>query len=900
MKPSKKTRHNMNKPSNINPPRWANRILHWYCPAVLLEEIEGDLLEAFEWNVLQKGIVMARLLFVVDVIRFFNPTTFQKAKKLQRTNYYHPINHLTMLKHHLVIAFRNLWRQRFTSTINIFGLTIGLAGCLLIGLFVYDEWQFDTYHPEGDQVFRIFTNRGGEGGGVSWAGTSPALGPTLKEEFPEVDQTLRLFRIRQKLLFKKEDQNFLEEKGIYAEPSIFDFFHLPLRYGNPETALIEPNTIVLSTPLAKKYFGDEDPVGKTIQIGSDEAKVTGVLENLSPHFHLNFNFLVSFEGLIDAVPEERIKSWLWQDFMNYIKVYPDTDLERFSAKLPAFVEHHAHPQTKERGFYYYLQLQPLKDVHLHSASLYNDFAVRGNYRYVNGLAFVGLFLLIIACINFINLTTAKAVRRAKEVGIRKTAGALRSQLAMQFISEAILIVSIAMLVAIQLTNLLLPYLNDFTSKSLVFPIVSSSLLLTSVISLTLITGLLAGLYPAFVLSGFRPSVALKGGQSQSGGHIKWLRQGLVVVQFTLSILLIIGASVIFKQLNFLQYSDLGFQRDQLLHFPMKGKLFQNFETSKAAFLKVPGVTAATTGYGIPGDIVSGDDIIVPGPDRKILPARIFNIDHEYVSTMGMEIVAGRDFSKEISTDATEGFIINETAVQNLGLGNTPEEAIDQPLEWQMWTDHDTIKKGRVIGVVRDFHYASLHEEVQTAVLQVYPDSYWKMALRINTDDVSGTIAAIEETWDRFETGYPLDYQFVDASFGAMYKEEQKLGDLLGIFTILAIFIACIGAFGLVTYATEQRRKEIGIRKVLGASVAAIVQLLSKEFLLLVFLALVIASPIAWYAMQQWLADFAYSIKMDWWVFVLSGIGAILIAGLTVGFQSIRAALANPVEALRDE
>lgn len=890
----------MKKHSKTNPPGWAQRLLRWYCPKVLLEEIEGDLLEAFEWNVQHKGVEAARLFFLIDVIRFFNPTTFEKARRLHKTTYYHPINHLTMIKHHLIIAFRNLWRQRLTSSINIFGLSIGLAGCLLIGLFVYDEWQFDQHHPEGDQVYRIFTNRGGETGGVSWAGTSPALGPTLKEEFPEVKQTLRLHQIRPKLLFKSGENSFLEEKGIYAESSIFDFFHLPLRYGTPTGALEEPNTLVLTTPLAKKYFGNEDPVGKTIQIGNDEVKVTGVLENLSPHFHLNFNFLLSFEEVIEGVSEERINSWVWQDFMNYVKVYPDTDIARFSGKLPAFVEKHAHPQTKERGFYYYLELQALEDIHLQSANLYNDFAVRGNNRYVNGLAIVGLFLLIIACINFINLTTAKAVRRAKEVGIRKTAGALRSQLAIQFISEAVVLVSIAMLVAVQVTRLLLPYLNEFTGKTLVFPIISNPFLLGGVIGLTFLTGLLAGIYPAFVLSGFRPSEALRGGHLQPGGHLKWLRKGLVVVQFTLSILLIIGVSIIFKQLNYLQYTDLGFQREQLLHFPMKGRMFQNFETTKAEFLKVSGVISATTGFGIPGDIVSGDDVIVPGPERKTLPARIFNIDHEYISTMGMELVAGRDFSKDITTDATEAFIINETAVQNLGLGDTPEEAVNQPLEWQMWTEHDTIKKGRVIGVVKDFHYASLHEEVQTTVLQIYPNSYWKLALRIDTEDITGTIAAIEETWNRFETGYPIDYQFVDASFGAMYKEEKKLGDLLWIFTALAIFIACIGAFGLATYATEQRRKEIGIRKVLGASVARIVQLLSTEFLMLVFIALLIASPLAWYAMKQWLADFAYSIRMEWWVFVLSGLVAIVIAGLTVGFQSMRAALANPVEALRDE
>lgn len=805
-----------------------------------------------------------------------------------------------MLKHHFKIALRNLWRQRLSSTINILGLVIGLAGCLLIGLFVHDEWQFDRHHPAGDQVYRIFASRYGNDGEATWAGTSPAIGPTLKTDFPEVAQTLRLHQVRSKQLFEKGENSYLEEKGLLAESAIFDFFYLPFRYGSPDGALEEPNTVVLTAQLAGKFFGNENPVGETLQIGGDEVRVNGVLEPLSPHFHLDFNFLLSFQEVINAVSEERINSWIWQDFANYVKLNPETDVDRFAAKLPAFVEKHAHPQTKERGFYYYLHLQPLTDIHLHSAHFTNDMAVRGNARYVNGLAIVGLFLLLIACINFINLTTARAVRRAKEVGVRKVAGAVRSQLALQFVSEAVLIVGIAMFVAIQLTNLALPYLNDFTGKELAFPILSSSLLLTSIVGLTLLTGLLAGIYPAFVLSGFRPSIALKGGQVQPDGHVKWLRQGLVVVQFTLSILLIIGVTVIFRQLNFLKHSDLGFDREQLLYFQMRGNLFQNFETTKAEFLKVPGVTSVSTCFGIPGDIVSGDDIIVPAPERKNLPARIFNVDHEYIATVGMEVIAGRDFSKDIKTDASEAFIINETAVQTLGLGNTPEEAIGKPLEWQMWTDQDTIKKGRVIGVVKDFNYESLHQAVQTTVLHIYPDAYWKMALRINTDDLAGVISNLKQTWNRFETGYPLDYQFVDESFGAMYKEEQKLSSMLWVFAILAIFIACIGAFGLATYAIEQKRKEIGIRKILGASVTSIVKLLSKDFLILVVIALVLASPIAWYTMNQWLADFAYRINIEWWMFALSGLIALLIAGLTIGGQSIRAALANPVEALREE
>ena len=492
------------------------------------------------------------------------------------------------------------------------------------------------------------------------------------------------------------------------------------------------NKVVLSEAMAKKYFGSENPVGQTLVNGSNELTVSGVLAPLSPHFHLDFHFLISFGNLLEQASPERIRSWVWQDFFNYIKLVPGADLGRFEEKLPAFVESHAHPQTKELGFHYYLQLQPIKDIHLHSAQLRSDVARRGNYNYVIGLAIVGMFLLLIACINFINLATARALRRSKEVGVRKASGALRSQLAIQFVWEAVLVVLLAMVLSSQLVKLFLPYLNNFTDKALTFPIYTNPLLIAGLLGFTLLIGVLAGGYPAFILSGFRPVQALRGAKIKLSGHVFWLRKGLVITQFTLSTLLIISVLILFRQVNYLNQKDLGFQKEQLLHFPMKGKMFANHDLVKTEFERIPGITSASTCFGIPGDIVSGDNIIVPHQENKTLPARIILVDHEYIETMGMEILAGRDFSKENRTDAHQAFIINETAVKNLGLGDSPEEAVGKPLEWPMWTDNDTIKKGQVIGVIKDFHYASLHEEVQTAVLQIYPRGFWKVALRIDS------------------------------------------------------------------------------------------------------------------------------------------------------------------------
>ncbi len=806
-----------------------------------------------------------------------------------------------MLRNYLKIAFRQAWRNPATSLINIGGLAIGITVCLLIGLYVWDEWQFDQYHPDKDRVFRITSARQGEASGpAEWAGTSPALGPALEANFPEVEETLRLFQIRSKQLFTRGADSYLEQKGFFAENSIFDMFYLPLRFGQPAGALSRPNTIVLSDRMAKKYFGDSDPVGQTLQVGSNEITVTGVLQPLSPHFHLDFDYLLSFQNLLDQVPEERIQSWVWQDFYNYVKVYPGTQVDRLAGKLNQLIETDAHPQTKAHGFYYYANWQALPDIHLHSSLLTNDVAKRANYRYINGLALVGLFLLLIACINFINLSTARAAQRAPEVGVRKATGAMRGQLRGQFLVEAVVVVALATALALPLANLALPHLNDLTGKAMSFPLFSDPVLSLSLVAFTLLVGLLAGAYPAFVLSGFRPAAVLKGGLVKPSGQVSGLRKALVTLQFGLSILLISCLLILFRQVKFLNQTDLGFQKEQLIHFPMRGSMFRNVETAKAEFNALPGVVSASACFGIPGDIVSGDNIIVPGADRRNLPARIFNVDHEYVQTMGMELVAGRDFSRAIPTDTSTAFILNETAVADLGIAETPQAAIGKRLEWKMWTDQDTIKKGTVIGVVRDFHYSSLHEPVQTAVLQIYPDAYWKMALRLHTNDLSTTIAAIEDKWEAFDTGYPIDYQFVDAGFGAMYEEEQKLSTMLLVFTVLAIAIACIGAFGLAVFAAEQRRKEIGIRKVLGASVPGLVSLLSRDFLKLVFLAFLLATPVAWLAMRAWLEDFAYRIDIQWWYFALAGLLVGLIAFLTVGLQGLRSALADPVRALRSE
>lgn len=805
-----------------------------------------------------------------------------------------------MLKNYLKVAFRNLWKHKDSSVINIMGLCIGLCGCILITLFVHDEYQFDQHHSDLDQLHRIYVETFNQDELYKMAITSPRLAPSLVQEFPEVQASLLVYKINQNQLFEFEGQSILESKGFFTQNAIFQFFDLPFLKGDPNTALQEPNTIVLTEALANKYFGVENPIGKDLEINGNKVKVVGVLEKLSPYFHLDFDFLYSFPSLVQMVPEERMLSWIWSDFYNYVKLEPNTDLASLEQKVHQYAEAEIHPSTKEVGFYYYPYFQKVNDIHLYSDSFRNDVAVRSNHVYVKGLIGVGIFLLLIACINFINLSTAKAIKRAKEVGVRKTSGALRSQLALQFIGEAILVVSIAGLLAVILSWILLPQVNGFNGKSISF---LNYLTLGNVLwglAVLFGVGLLSGIYPAFIISGFKPLDAIKSASLRSAGQVDWMRKGLVVLQFGLSILLIISVLIVSQQVSYLAKKELGFQQDQLLHFEMRGNIFENPETAKENFLRIPEVKSVSACFGIPGDIAAGDNVIIPSLDHKTLSTRMFTVDYDYLNTTGMELVAGRAFSREMGSDEASAFIINETAVRTLNLGNSPEEALDKALEWRMWYHSDSLKKGRVVGVVKDFHYNSLHEEVGPVVLHVYPSAFWKIAMRIESEDASATIAAIEKTWDSFETGYPFTYQFVDEGFAKMYEKERSWNQLLWIASGLAIFIAIIGAIGLAVYATEQRRKEIGIRKVLGASVFSIVSLLSKDFLLLILIALVVFSPLSWYFMSQWLENFAYRVPIYWWIFPLAGVCTLLVALLSVGSQSMVAAMKNPITSLRSE
>jgi putative ABC transport system permease protein len=806
-----------------------------------------------------------------------------------------------MFKNFLKISFRNLAKHKGFALINISGLTLGLASCLLIGLFVWDEKQYDKDIPDADEIYRVYIKTDRTEGISNSAGTSPMFAPTLKQEFPEVKESARIMQIQSKSLFEQGNKKLYQEGGIYTEPGFLKIFPLSSSYGPVAHALDDPSSVIISSVLANQCFGNVNPIGKQLMIDKLPYQVKAVFVQ-DPKFHLALNYILPLESA--GLPPERLQRWGWQQFYTYIKVQKGTDALNLQKKFQDIVKARAYPVLKPMGFTYLPYLQQLKKVHLYSSDFKFDMAVRGNIVYVNALSIITFFILLIACFNFINLTTAKSIQRAKEVGVKKAIGASRWQLILQFTGETILFALMSVIVAVVVTLLLLPALNQFTGKNISLNLLSFPVISLIVIGLILVVGVSAGFYPAIVLSRFKAIKVLKGATGDENSFKGQLfRKALVVTQFSLSSLLIISAIIVYQQVNYLHNKDLGFNKEQIMFFPMQGDdMTRNYSSFKNDLLQSSGVSSVSIGYGFPGDLTAGDEIIVPrNGESKNYPVTQLLVDHDYLKTLNLQLIAGRDFSKDIKTDAPEGFIINETAVRELGFG-TPQKALGQKLEWKVWVSKtpDSLKKGRIIGVVKDFNYKKLYEKVSSAVIQIYPEAYWKVAVKLKTADAANTINYITKIWKKHSPGYPIDYTFMDENFKRMYQSEDKFRALLIIFTGLAIFIGCLGLFGLAAYTAERRTKEIGIRKILGADVNSIVMLLSGEFLQLILIALVIATPLAWYFMNGWLKDFAYRIEIGWAVFVLAGVIAVVIAMLTVSYQGIKAALVNPVKHLRVE
>lgn len=797
-----------------------------------------------------------------------------------------------MFKNFLKITLRNLLRYKSFSFINLAGLAIGMTCFIFITLFVQDELSYDQFHANKDRIYRL-VGIDAEGDGTTGIARVPApWGPAMQQAFPEVEKSVR-FRFYGRALVSRGDKRFYENDGLFADSTIFEIFTFPLVQGNPKSALTQPNTVVISEDFAQKYFGASEPLGQTLRFDDQEYKITGVVKNVPRNSHFTFDFLVSFV----TYNFWDLNEWRVNNFHNYLLLAPNTTPEMVESKIPALLKSHLGEQ--EFGAITRLQkLQPLTDIHLRS-HLFREFGPNSDMAYIYLFTAIAFFILLIACINFMNLATARASKRTKEVGLRKVVGAQRQQLVRQFLGESVLFAFLALLIAIGLVELLMPSFNQLTGRELAVSYTQNPLFVFGLIAVTLLVGGMAGSYPAFFLSAFRPISVLKGATATNSRSP--LRKILVVVQFTISIALLIGTGVVFKQLNYIQTKKLGFNKDQVLVIRIsESRVEQSPEPFKTEILQNPSIVSVAASDNLPGGSDWGMPLRFEGAENnEMFSTRVLSVDNEFINTLEMEIVAGRNFSKEFATDVSEAFVLNETAVRSLGWEDPLGRYLERPTgrgadgQWQ-W------QRGKVIGVVKDFHFRSLHEEIQPLTLFMFSDDASYLNVKVRSEDLSETLAFLQNIWQKHEPTRPFDYFFMDEAFDQLYQSEQQLSRIFTTFSALALLIGCLGLFGLASFMAEQRTKEIGVRKVLGASVASIILLLSKEFTKLVAIAFVIAGAIGWFAMDKWLQVFAYRIELGFDIFLAAGLIALLIAWLTVSYQSIKAALANPVEALRYE
>ena len=799
----------------------------------------------------------------------------------------------------LKIALRHLLKHKGYAFITIAGLATGVACCLLMLLMVRHEFSYDRFHRNAARIYRVVTQRQMANVAATTVASPLKLADAIKNEFPEVVQTVRLGRGWSGVM-RYEDRKHQEANLFFTDPAIFKVFDLEMALGDPETALQNPRGMVITEAMAQKYFGAENPLGRVLTFtfeGSQEFEITGVVKALPSHSHFHFDFLATLASQ-QAFVESMSADWEFNFIPTYLLLSDKSAAAAVENRFGGFVARaYPDPLKKETA----LSLQALADIHLHS-QYDGEIGVNGSMTEVWFYSGIALLLLLVACVNFMNLSTARSADRVREVGVRKAMGAQRGQLIQQFLGEATLLSLFAVMLALALVEFALPLFNDLTGKSLSFFGSDFGTMAALLAALALMVGLAAGCYPAFYLSAFQPVKVLKGIWGGAKGGAPRLRQLLVVGQFAVSVFFLIGIAVMHRQLDYMQNRPLGYEKDQIVFIrsPQREERM-NFELFRQELKAVPGVMQATGASAIPGSghsfgiaPVNGEGMAV---DARLEMAADW-VEHDFAETFGLELIAGRDFSPEFSTDPTEALLINETAAAALGWR---DHAVGKRLSIYRPDRPDPIFSGRVVGVVKDFHFQSLHLPIKPMLMTcrpVFNRTY--IALRIQTENFSATLAGLEKAWKKLAPEWPLELSFLDETTAAQYRREQRVSRVVGHAAFLAIFIACLGLFGLAAFAAEQRTKEIGIRKVLGASIFSIVRLLTNEFVILIVLANLLAWPIAYFAMQQWLQDFAYRLDMTIWPFVLSGIFALGVALLTVSFQAVKAALANPVEALRYE
>ncbi|MEM8523121.1 MAG: ABC transporter permease [Bacteroidota bacterium] len=815
-----------------------------------------------------------------------------------------------MLKNNIKITLRNFWKYKFYGSINIIGLTIGLTASFLIILYLQNELSFDQFFEDSDRIHQVILSSSYGGEEFTTSNTPPPVGETMQAEFPEIESFTR-HHILNDMVMRHEDNFFTESNVWVVDSNFLEFFSFPLIEGDRKTCLEGTTSVVLTESIAKKYFGPESALGKTVELKNSPFTVTAVLKDLPQNSSLQFDILapIAASGSVDRFSW----SWVWLQMDTYVKtkeVMTEEQRANLEAKFPAMVRQHAASAYARLGIdleEYFAQgnrreffLNPIADVHLRSATVNSRLGTTGNIQDVYIFGTIGFFILLLACINFMNLATARSLGRAKEVGVRKMLGSKRSTLIQQFLSEAILYSLLAGIVAVGLVYLFLPFFNQIMHQSLHFSDLWNTWSMIALVGLPMVAGLLAGSYPSFYLSNFKPISVLKSRMSTSKGESAWVRNGLVVFQFAISVALVICTLVVLQQINFTKNGDLGMDKEQLLVLPNVNFLGEQQQAFKQELLKLPAVQNVTISSDLPSKNAFGDSYATKPEEGSSQAAQDVNIysyqaDDDFLPTMGIELVAGRNFDEARGMDA-DAVIVNEATVNFVGWENPVGKRLSYPGDNREYI---------VVGVMKNFHPQSLRHSIEPfAIFHESSNSYDNgrsyIAAKIQAGEERIVLDEVKQMWSNFAPQAPFSFSFLDEDINAQYQSEERLASMLSTFTFLSIFIACLGLLGLITYITQQRTKEIGIRKVLGASVSSIVGLLSKDFLKLLVIALIIASPIAYYFMNNWLQNFAYSIDIQWWIFALAGFAAIVIAFLTVSFQSVRAALVNPVKSLRNE
>jgi putative ABC transport system permease protein len=795
-----------------------------------------------------------------------------------------------MLKNYFTIAFRNLWKHRVFSLINITGLSVGMAACFLIFLYLRFELSYDSFHKKADRIYRVVCDIKSPSETIRADGPSWPVLPAMQGQFPEIESGVRI--VKSSLLVRRGNIKFQEENSLFADPAFFQLFDFKLLHGDPRTVLRDPFNVVFSESAAKKYFGDANPIGQTLLLAQKSwpVKVTGLMKDLPENSQFKADMIISMSTETRYLNAGLEDYWEWSDYhpICFILVKPNTNIRLFQQKFPAFIEKTEGAEMKKQNMKTSLLLEPLREVYLYSN--------RNGYKTVNSknvylFSIIAAVILLIGCINFINLTTARSLERAKEVGIRKVVGAIQSKLAIQFIGESIILSLLACILSIILIILLIPTFNQLSGKTISNGILENPSNLFLLLLSALAIGLMAGTYPAVVLSSFKPSLVLKGrfGSSEKGNI---LRKSLVLIQFSLSIGFIIATIIVYRQLNFMRDQDLGFNKEQVMVINTEG------DPARTAFQQslkgIPGVISTSQSSNVPGteNFTVDCELENSHGDLQIANLDSYFVDWDYISQYKIKIIAGRSFSREFGTDTTEAMLINESAASKFGYAR-PGDAIGRRFK-----QFDRV--GKIIGVMKDFHFRSLQHQIEPLAMRIEPQACFLVSVKLDPAHLPLTMAAIQDKWTTIIPHRPLLYYFLDEYFDKQYRSDERFGKLFLYFTILAIFISCMGLFGLASYSTLQRTREIALRKIMGASIQSIINLLLHDFLRIVFYSIIIASPVAWWLMYKWLQDFAYRISITWWVLCLAGTLAVIIALFTISLQAINAAKANPIKSLRAE